>query len=139
MAIETGVGVPIVVRTADDLRALRASRRLDARNPIAFELPDLSAEQAESLAARVNGYRTECGCSLGAKGMAVAVVAVVAWLLLHPHGVAISLLVRVPIALLFILVGAGVGKALGIFVAHRKLRRVLDGLLGSPGLISRGG
>lgn len=118
---------PIVLRSAEDVRAVRRSRRLYAQHPIVFGLPDLGEPEAESLARRVNEYRGECGCSLGAKWMTAALLPAGAWLAFGPSG-APALPLRVALALLFVLAATGTGKTLGIVLAHRKLRRVFDQL-----------
>jgi hypothetical protein len=130
---------PIVLRNAEDVRAVRRSRRLYARHPIVFQLPELAEPDADSLARRVNEYRDECGCSLGAKWMTAALILAGAWLALRPSVAAPAPPVRVAIALLFVLASAGTGKVLGIVLAHRKLRRVFDQLLFAASHRSVGG
>src|SRR5690242_8244975 len=122
------LSVPIVLRTAEDVRAVRRSRRLYAQHPIVFRLPDLGEPEAESLARRVDEYRSECGCSLGAKWMTAALLPAGAWLAFGSSGTT-ALPLRVAAALLFVLAAAGTGKTLGIVLAHRRLRRLFDQLL----------
>src|SRR2546421_12662934 len=107
----------LVIRDFNDLRALGESRLLYSKQPLAISLPGLPTEKAEALSERLNRYRNECGCSLGAKCMAAGFVAALAWLSAW-HGVfTAAFLWRLPLAFLFTLACAGAGKISGISVA----------------------
>jgi len=120
------VATPIVVSDLAGLRSLSKSRPFRSREPIAIQLPNLSTEEAEALSARINGYRNDCGCSLGAKSMAAGFLITVLWLCVSYGVFTTRFLLALPFAFLFAFVCAGAGKATGVFLARRRLRLELD-------------
>src|SRR2546423_7949477 len=120
------VTTPLIVTDLAALRGLSESRSFRSKEPIIIRLPDLSLEQAEALSSRINGYRNECGCSLGAKTMAAG-FSIMLVLLLVSYGVFTGgFLLRLPFPFLFAFLCAGAGKAIGIHRARRRLRLELD-------------
>jgi len=119
---------PRVVRDRAELRALLGSRELYAKRPLALELPGLSAQEAFAWSERLNGLRNECGCSLGAKCMAAGFLAALAALAVLHGPFTPALLLRLPLAAVAAVVCAGLGKAAGILMARRRLRREIASL-----------
>lgn len=119
---------PLVITDMEGLRGLGKSRSFRSREPIVIRLPNLSATEAEALTSRINGYRNECGCSLGAKSMTAGLVVMLVSLFASYGAFTTSFLLRLPFAFLFAFVCAGAGKATGVFLARRRLRLELDQL-----------
>ena len=120
------VATPLIVTDLETLRSLSKSRSFRSSKPIVIRLSELSPEEAEALSSRINGYRNECGCSLGAKSMAAGFLIVLA-LLLASYGVFTSgFFLRLPFAFLFAFVCAGAGKSIGVFLARKRLRLELN-------------
>lgn len=94
-----------------------------------MELSGVEHDDAKAIAARLNAYREECGCSLGAKCLAAGVCIAITWLVAASDGFSLHLFVRLAAALVFAVVCSGAGKALGILAARRRLRREIDEVL----------
>lgn len=125
---ESAQGI-LVIRSAADLRMLRATPRLLAARPLQLDLPGLSAETARTAAARMVAYANACGCALSASAMIGTFGAIATWLAFS-HGVlTIDFLWRLPLALLCGLAAAGLGKWLGISYARSRLKREIEKLL----------
>lgn len=117
---------PLVVRDVAELQALRV--RLP-RSPVALQLPGIAPDEARAAGERIESYRNECGCDLGAKCMALGFFATLAALVLR-HGIAgWTLVTAVLWAALCSVMCAGVGKAIGIARARTGLRREIDRLI----------
>jgi hypothetical protein len=127
---------PVVITDLELLRTFSKPKLFRASAPIIIDLPGLSRSEAEALAARVNGYRNECGCSLGAKCMAVGFGAMVAWLWISNGLFTMRFAWRLPLAFLFALLCAGLGKSIGIALARRRLHSELNRLDLNPPLPS---
>lgn len=119
---------PRIITDLEGLRSLGKSRSFRSREPIVIRLPDLSAAQTEELTSRINGYRNECGCSLGAKTMTAGLVVMLIFLCASYGAFTTRFLMRLPFAFLVAFVCAGAGKATGILLARRRLRLELDQL-----------
>lgn len=95
-------------------------RKLNYREKMLLDnLPDESEEKM-LLAEKIRKYRTECGCSMGAKFLSAAIVAVVLYFVIFSHGQK-SLMWNGVFCLLFIFISAGLGKLTGIGIARLRL------------------
>ncbi|TAK91028.1 MAG: hypothetical protein EPO06_06845 [Burkholderiaceae bacterium] len=112
----------------DNLEQLRAwaGAKWYSKRPIALRLPELTEADAFAISERLNRQRSDCGCSLGAKGMVCAFVVTAAGLITHYGFFTTALLWRLPILLAATLFFAGLGKALGIAAARRRLQMEID-------------
>lgn len=119
---------PVVITDLESLRRLNKPKLFRSSQPIVIKLPEVSANEAEALVARVNGYRNECGCSLGAKTTAAGFGVMVTWLWLSNGLFTMRFLSRLPFAFVFAMLCAGLGKSIGIALARRRLRLELDQL-----------
>jgi hypothetical protein len=106
----------------ETLRSLSQPKLFRASQPIVIKLPEASEIEAKALAARVNPSRDDCGCSLGAKCMAAGFGVMVTWLGLSNGFFTMNFLWRLPFAFAFAVLCAGLGKVVGIALAHRRLR-----------------
>ena len=101
------------------LRTLTRSRNLP---PIVFRLAALAAAENQTLSARAEGYRSDCGCGLGGFVMTVAAVACVAWAaVIDTNGMRVASIA--PLVGLLAL-AALVGKGAGLAVARWRLLRL---------------
>ena len=126
---DAALGSLVEICDADDLVALRSSRKLYSGPPLVVRLPWLSRDEADPLSARLNAAREDCGCSMGAAIMAAFFVGAMAWALLW-HGFHVgAVLRRSPLVIIVTLAGAGAGKAVGILLARRRVRHLVDRLL----------
>lgn len=82
-------------------------------------LPDGGTEKM-LLVEKIRKYRTECGCSMGAKFLVAAIVAVVLYLVIFNHGQR-NLIWNGVFCLSFIFISAGLGKLTGIGIARLRL------------------
>lgn len=119
---------PLVITDLESLRSLNNPKLFRPNQPIVIKLPEVPANEAEALAARVNRYRSECGCSLGAKTMATGFGAMVMWIWLSDGVLTMKFLWRLPLAFVVAMLCAGLGKSVGIALARRRLRLELDQL-----------
>jgi hypothetical protein len=117
---------PLIVSDLETLRDLGRPKLFRSKQPITLLLPELSAAASEELSARINGYRNECGCSLGAKSMAVGFLLMLLWLWASNGFFTTNSLWRLPLAFVFAFICAGVGKSVGIALALRRLRQELE-------------
>ncbi len=77
----------------------------------------------------MKAFATECGCSMGAKGMAVLFSISFVWLAVS-HGVFNAQFVwRLPWTFLWAVAGAAAGKVIGIVHARRQLRSEIKGFI----------
>jgi hypothetical protein len=119
------------ITTIDELRSAIYTPIFYSKRSLMLQLPGLSIEESFAVSERLNQYRNECGCSLGAKFMATACVLTAAWLLTQPDLVSFALLWRLPLTLVIVIMAAGFGKLTGIKIAHRQARREVEFLLNS--------
>lgn len=120
---------PLVVGEVEQLRALLRSNALYSKQPLIFALAALSPQENFAFAERLNQYRQECGCSLGAQCMAASLILSTAWVV--DRSSLVALWWQIPVALAAALLCAGGGKAVGIARARRKLRREVNFFLKS--------
>jgi hypothetical protein len=113
---------PVVVTDLESLRRLSRPKLFRASEPIIIDLPGLSPHEAEALAARVNEYRS----------MAVGFGVIVTWLWISCGLFTMQFAWRLPLAFVFALLCAGLGKALGIALARQRLRSELNQLDRNP-------
>ena len=130
LSLERGDGSPVyeagsilVINEPEQLRALVGRKMLHSKQLLAIRLPNLSESDGSMISERLNRYRSECGCSLGAKSMAVGFVATMICLVLRYGFFTAALVWRLPLAFLGGLLLAGIGKAIGIAIARRGFRR----------------
>ena len=115
---------PVIV--IDSVAALQDVARF-GKGRLVLQLPGLPAEEAAATGERLNRYRTECGCSAGARlmmtafGLSLTIAVLV-------DGASRALFLHAPLAFPAAVVGAGVGKARGIALARRKARREISDL-----------
>jgi hypothetical protein len=117
---------PLMLRTADDLHALKKSRLLYSKRPLVICIPGLSTDEAEALCSRLDRHRRDCGCSLGAKSMVLGVLVALAWLWFSYGTMTAAFCWRLPLLIPIGLGCAGIGKAIGLSVARRRLARDLE-------------
>jgi hypothetical protein len=127
--VDTDPQAAIIVRNADGLKAWLESPWRVSPQPLVIQLPQLPAGEAKVIAARLDQARSECGCSLGAKCMISGTAVALAWLTFRLGFLTPAFLWRLPLALLFALLCAGAGKAVGLLLARRRLRRDIRFLL----------
>ncbi len=120
---------PLVVGEVEQLPALLRSNALYSKQPLIFALAPLAPQENFAFAERLNQYRQECGCSLGAKCMAASLILSAAWVV--DRSSLVTLWWQIPVALAAALLCAGAGKAVGIARARRKLRREVNFFLKS--------
>jgi hypothetical protein len=120
---------PVIIADVAQLRALQINPKLLAGRALVLDLPWVSAEVGHLAAARIVSYTRECGCSLGAKCMAVSFAVALAGFAFRYGTLTQSFFWRVPLAVLFAFAGAGLGKVYGIARAHRRLHHDIDTLI----------
>jgi hypothetical protein len=118
----------LVIRSAEDLRALRAQPRIAAMRSLRLDLPWLPREVARAAEPRLAGYGNACGCAAGAAAMLAVCVSLVAWLIFS-YGLSAGFFWRLPIALVAGLIAAGIGKWLGLTYARSRLAREIEKLI----------
>jgi hypothetical protein len=121
----------LLVRNADELRALKSSRGLAARHALAIELPWLSSQAALAAGERLQSYRNECGCSLGAKCMSAAFALALLALAMRYGVLTSGFLWHLPLAVFAALAGAGIGKAFGLASARKRYHEEIEKLIAS--------
>jgi hypothetical protein len=125
---DMSAGPVLVIRDVTELRALRA-RPHRLRASIALQLPGLDADVARAAGERIEAYRRECGCSLGAMCMAAGFAVTVLALAVRGDCTFRAVLASLPWAVVSALVGAGAGKAVGLLRARVRLRHEIDRLI----------
>ena len=121
----------IVVRSLEELRALRTRRDAPSEFTLVIELRGVAPPQREAASARIASYRSECGCSLGARCMAAGFVLSLVLLAVCYGVFTAEFLWRLPLAFLFAIVCAGLGKTAGILRARSRLKREIETLAAS--------
>jgi hypothetical protein len=119
---------PVVITDLNSLRRLGERRFFRSSHPIVVRLPKVPTDAAEAIANRINGYRNECGCSLGAKATTVGLGVMITWLTLSSGLFTSQFLWRLPLVFVGALGCAGLGKSAGIALARRRLRIELEQL-----------
>lgn len=113
---------PLLVTDLESLARLSKPKLFRASEPIIIALPGLSGNEAEALTARLNGYRNECGCSLGAKSMAAGFAVALISFAMTGGLFNMKFLWRLPLAFAVAFLCAGLGKVSGIAIARLRLR-----------------
>jgi hypothetical protein len=123
--------LPLVVRTAADIDALRvnsrAVRRLPSDGP-RIALDGLNAAAAQTLKARTSAYIRACGCGEGAACALIALSGVIVFVVarISSHGARFSDMVIAAIGVLFAVLVGGLGKLLGLTMARIRFQRYCD-------------
>jgi hypothetical protein len=116
--------LPVVISHPEELRAFVRSRDFFGGRPLVVRLSHLSPQQALAGAERLNRERQSCGCGEGALAMAAVLVLGVVLIAVRHGPLSVAALVRYPLAALAAMAAMGVGKALGLALAHRRARRL---------------
>src|SRR5262245_26891215 len=111
-----------VIKTADDLRALKARSARRQVNSVALELVG-DAALRKRLEARINRHIASCGCGTGALFVVVGLVVVVTRSILTPASIDLGGIVR---AVGFLLALGLVGKTIGLLSAKFRLRATIS-------------
>jgi hypothetical protein len=118
----------LVVRTADDLRAMPALLVTDRALELQLDLPMLNQAEALQLSARLSRQLRECGCSMGAITASACLALMLGWLLLDPPQGLMSIALRLLAALVFIVLGSGLAKLVSSTWARRHALREIERL-----------
>ncbi|MGV8964587.1 MAG: hypothetical protein ACOH2V_14565 [Candidatus Saccharimonadaceae bacterium] len=73
---------------------------------------------------KIEKYKNECGCTLGAKFMSVAFVSSLFITIWRYHFISMNFLWHVPLILLITICSAGIGKLSGILYAKLKYKQL---------------
>jgi hypothetical protein len=128
----------LIVRDPAQLRALQDTRALHSKRPLVLELPGLSPSEAQAASERIASYANECGCSFSAKCMVGSFSVAVIYLALGYGVWSAQFLWRLPLAVLFAFVWAGLGKWAAISRAHARINKELDRLIAIQPSFSKG-
>ncbi len=123
-----GPATPLRIRDLAQLRDLRRRARILKTSPIVLDLPGISPEVAAQFSNRIHAYANECGCSLGAKVMALSFLISLTGFALAYGIFSLSFLWRLPLIAVLALCGAASGKFLGLTLAHHRLDREFNTL-----------
>jgi hypothetical protein len=77
---------------------------------------------------RLNKYKNECGCSLGAQFMSVALVGSLIFYIYRYHLISLNFIYHLPCIILITIGAAGIGKLSGIAYAKYKYRKLSEQL-----------
>jgi uncharacterized membrane protein len=128
--------LPLRVRTAADLEALKANARALRKLPRAgleVRIPDLDPLQSRRLERRIRVYIRSCGCAEGAAAalivaiLAIGFIAFQAW----TRGPQWSDIVWVAVGLFLAVVAGGLGKLLGVAIARLRFEQCCRRVIGS--------
>jgi hypothetical protein len=112
----------MVVTDFESLRNLSKPAFFPANEALVIELPGMPPGESAALVERLNSYRNECGCALGARCMVAGFAVTLIWFAMADGLFKMKLLWHLPYALLAAFLCAGLGKFLGIVIARRRLR-----------------
>jgi hypothetical protein len=118
----------IVVRTTDELTALRSGRLRARRGTLRLELAGLTDDEARSAATRLSALQNECGCRVGALLAYPTTVAVVIWQVASSPPWATTLTTRIASSAAIIIAAGMLGKGIGVLRARRTFAREIDTL-----------
>ena len=91
-----GPATPLRIRDLAQLRDLRRRSRILKISAIVLDLPGVSPEIAAQFSDRIYAYANECGCSLGAKVMALSFLISLTGFALEYGFLTLSFLWRLP-------------------------------------------
>jgi hypothetical protein len=118
-----------VLRTAADLHLLRQPRATRRRLYVVLEIGGVPSAQLLRWESRLNSHLRECGCALGAKFSAAALLASIVWQFVH-HAWGLShwpaFLLRTAVV---VFAAGGLGKLLGLSFAELGIRRISSRLM----------
>jgi hypothetical protein len=123
--------LPLVVRTAADVQALRANSRTVRRLPVGglkIAIDGLNADAAKTLKARIGAYVSACGCAEGGASALIALFGVLVFFAVRipARGARWSDLGMVATGLLLVVLGGGLGKLFGLTIARLRFERCCD-------------
>jgi len=126
--------------TTEDLRDVARLRPLPhpfRKPPLRIDFPRLSAAENAAWQDRLETFRLECGCQAAAIGLALFTLVVAAYVVTASLSPGLTAQPDTPaIAWALVAFVAGLifstlaGKAVGLFLAHRRYRRACQALLG---------
>lgn len=115
----------IIVSDAESLLRLTKDH---ARGRVVLDLPVLTQQETREWETKINSYRDDCGCSMGAKFCLASTVLYYLHLFFLPRdfllGIWPGVILGVPVAL----IAAGAGKGIGLLFARKKLQRTINEL-----------
>jgi hypothetical protein len=120
---------PILVSGVRELRDFAASPAFASKRPLVLSLPQVPPGELRAMAERLNQYRLECGCSLGARAMTGGLLAATALLAALYGPLSVAFVVHLPLAFAAAVVFAVVGKVVGIVRARRRARGQVAAIL----------
>lgn len=128
-----------VIRTAADLNLLQQPRAARRQLYVVLEIAGVPPDQSLRWESRLNSHLRECGCALGAKLSAAALLASIVWQFVH-HAWGLShwpaFLFRTAVV---VLAAGGLGKLLGLSFAEFEIRRISSRLMTFVEGLPRGG
>jgi hypothetical protein len=114
---------PVVIGSVAELQAFASSPGFVSKRQLALRIPEMSPQEAFVSSERLNTYRSECGCSFGARAMTAAFVFALALLVVVYGPLSVALLVHLPLAIGAAVLFAVLGKFAGIAAGRRRARR----------------
>jgi hypothetical protein len=120
---------PFAVTTMDELRLYRERGFSAARSGVRLSVSGLDPQAADEIGARLTQFARECGCTLGAWMMSAAGLTALAGLAALYRPFSFEFVLASPLALIALMVGAGVGKLAGIRIAAVRWRRLIKRLV----------
>lgn len=126
--------LPLIVRTAADVTALRknsrAVRRLPARG-VKIAIDGLDPDAAHRLKTRMDAYIRSCGCAAGAASALVTLLGVLVFIGadVSTRGVRWSDLGIGAMGMLLALLVAGIGKLTGLTLARFRFERCCEQII----------
>lgn len=123
--------LPLVLRTASDVKTLRANSRAARRLPaggVKIAIDGLSEAAARALHSRINDYIRACGCAEGGAFALVVFLGVAALVAAHvlARGPRLSDLGTAALGLLAAVLFGALGKAVGLLLARLRFERCCD-------------
>jgi hypothetical protein len=121
--------VTLHIRTVGDLESLlKRCRRGERPNRLVLDVEGLAEADAKRWEARLSRYYFACGCEAGSVVLLVALAAYLVALALAPGGFGAATWREAVAGVVVGFVAAGVGKAVGLIHARRRLRTTIRSL-----------
>ena len=114
----------LIVRPGDDVELLRQPARAPRRTIALLQIPGLPREKSLEWQLKLNALLRECGCSLGAKFVLLAVVGSIIWQSLRLEWELASWPRFLLLILAAMFIAGCLGKAIGIGVARTRIKRI---------------